>query len=122
MLNQVILIGRLVKEPEFEIKGNYKICKIRLAVQREFRNKDDGNFQTDYFLITLWSGLAEITNEYCKKGTLVSVKGRLETNEYLDAEGQKKKIMNIVGEKIIFLDPREQVKEIEDEMSVEEDN
>lgn len=94
MLNQVIVIGRLIETPILEYNQNErKVSIVTLAVPRSFKN-DEGVYDTDFIKCTLWNSIAETTTEYCKKGDLVAVKGRLEC-----LNGN----MQLVVEKITFL-------------------
>lgn len=103
MLNQAVLIGRIVREPELRDTENGKLCNITLAVPRSFKNVETGEYDTDFVDVTLWKGVAESTAEYCRKGDLVGVKGRIQTNSKEDENGEKKHYMNIVAEKVTFL-------------------
>lgn len=102
MLNQVVLVGRLVKNPELKEteKGN-KITSITLAVPRSYKNVD-GEYETDFIDCTLWRGIAETTSEYCKKGDLLGIKGRLQSNSY-EKENEKVYTTDVIAEKISFL-------------------
>ena len=103
MLNQVIIVGRLVKKPIVEENENgKKVCNITLAVPRSFKN-DEGIYDTDFIKCTLWNGIVENTVEYCDKGDLVGVKGRLETSVYEKENGEKYRITSVVAEKVSFL-------------------
>lgn len=103
MRNQVVLVGRLVGNPILEENENEKkVCNITLAVPRDFKN-DEGIYETDFIKCTLWNGIAETTCEYCKKGDLVGVKGRLETSVYEKENGEKYRITSVVAEKVSFL-------------------
>ena len=78
MLNQVIIVGRLVEKPIVEENENEKkVCNITLAVPRSYKN-DEGIYDTDFIKCILWNSIAEHTIEYCKKGDIVGVKGRLQ--------------------------------------------
>ncbi len=102
MLNQVVMVGRLVKDPELkESEGGKKYTSITLAVPRSYKNMD-GEYDTDFIDVVLWDGIAENAFEYCKKGDLIGVKGRIETGSY-EQEEQKKYYTNIIAEKITFL-------------------
>ena len=71
MLNQVILVGRLVKTPElFVAESGNKGSIITLAVGRAYKNQN-GEYDTDFLDCTLWTGIAENTAEYCKKGDVI---------------------------------------------------
>ena len=77
MLNQMILVGRITEDPIINKDENDKsVMTIVLAIPRSFKNMD-GIYDTDYIPCTLYSGVAENTAEYCKKGDLLVVKGRL---------------------------------------------
>lgn len=95
MLNQVVIVGRLVKKPIVEENENgKKVCNITLAVPRSYKN-DEGIYDTDFIKCTLWNGIAENTVEYCNKGDIIGVKGRLQClggNE-----------LQVVAEKVTFL-------------------
>lgn len=94
MLNQVIIIGRLVARPIVEYNEiGKKISEITLAVPRSFKN-DEGVYDTDFIKCTLYGTIAENTAEYCEKGDLIGIKGRLEC---LDGN------LRIIAEKVTFL-------------------
>lgn len=103
MLNQVVLVGRLTDDPEVSKTSNEKqVSKITLAVNRGFKNAD-GIYETDFIKCTLWNGIAQNTFEYCKKGDLVGLKGRLQNDFYEDDKGVKHYLNDIIAEKITFL-------------------
>lgn len=103
MSNQVVLVGRLVAKPIVEENENgRKVSEITLAVPRSFKNAE-GVYETGFIKCTLWNGIAETTCEYCNKGDIVGVKGRLETNVYEKENGEKTRIISIIAEKITFL-------------------
>ena len=78
MLNQVIIVGRLVSKPIVEYNQNdKKISEITLAVPRSFKN-EYGIYDTDFIKCILWNTVAENTAEYCEKGDLLGIKGRLQ--------------------------------------------
>lgn len=110
MFNEVILIGRIVDDLYLkEVEGNRKVCNILLAVTRPFKNSD-GEYDTDFIKVCFWDSFAKNACEYCLKGDMVCVKGRLcvKTQEvYFDQESDKQKIYQneVVGERIIFLQP-----------------
>lgn len=102
MLNQIVLVGRLVKSPELkETENGHKVSNITLAVPRSYKNQD-GEYESDFINCKLWTGIAENTAEYCKKGDLIGLKGRIETGNY-DTEDGKKYYTEVVAEKITFL-------------------
>ena len=102
MLNQVVFVGRLVRDPELkESEGGNKFTNITVAVPRSYKNVD-GEYDTDFIDCRLWTGVAENTAEYCKKGDLIGVKGRIETRTYKENE-EVKYLTEIIAEKITFL-------------------
>lgn len=96
MLNQIVLVGRLVQDPE--IKELEKVGYITLAVSRSYKNAN-GEYDTDLIPVTLFKGIAENTKAYCKKGDMVGVRGRIE------CENGK---INLIAEKVSFLSSRKE--------------
>ena len=102
MLNQTVLVGRLVNDPElFETESGRNITRVTLAVPRTYKNSH-GEYDTDFIGCKLWQGVAESTTEYCKKGDLVGVKGRLQTSRYETEDGMRY-ITEVIAEKVTFL-------------------
>ena len=81
MLNQVVLVGRIVRDLELKETDKSKLANLTLAVPRSYKNIN-GEYDTDYINCTLWKGIAENTAEYCNKGDLIAVRGRLQSNVY----------------------------------------
>ena len=82
MMNQAMLVGRLTRDPEVvENESGTKYSNLTLAVPRNFKN-EDGVYETDFIEITLWNNIAENTSEYCKKGDLIGVRGRIQVDSY----------------------------------------
>lgn len=102
MLNQTVLVGRLVNDPElFETESGKKLTRITLAVPRTYKNVN-GEYDTDFIGCKLWQGVAQSTSEYCKRGALVGVKGRLQTSNYETEDGIKY-VTEVIAEKVTFL-------------------
>lgn len=102
MLNQIVLVGRLTSDPQInEVEGK-KVSTITLAVPRNFKNQN-GEYDTDFISCTLWFSIAENVVEYCRKGDLVGVKGRLETKEIENEDGTKNYKLEVIAEKVTFL-------------------
>ena len=103
MVNQIILVGRLVKTPELELTDSgKKISTITLAVPRTYKNLN-GEYDTDFIDCTLWTGVAENTSEYCKTGDILGVRGRIQSRIIEKDDGTKYKKMEIIAEKVSFL-------------------
>jgi len=103
MLNQVVLVGRIVKTPELKVTDTgRKTATITLAVPRNYKNMN-GEYDTDFLDCTLWTNIAENTTEYCQTGDMVGVKGRIQTKVIQNEDGSRKKKTEIVAEKVTFL-------------------
>ncbi len=103
MLNQAVLVGRIVQNPELrETENGNKIANITLAVPRSFKNSN-GEYETDFISCVLWKGVAENTVEYCRKGDLVGLKGRIQTRVAELEDNQKRQYVEVVAEKVTFL-------------------
>lgn len=104
MLNRVILIGRLVKDPELRYTpGGAAVAGFTLAVDRPFVNRDGGR-DTDFLDIVTWRKLAETCANNLSKGRLVAVEGRLQIRSYDDSQGVRRKKAEIVADNVRFLD------------------
>ncbi|MBO4245404.1 MAG: single-stranded DNA-binding protein [Bacilli bacterium] len=102
MLNQVVMVGRLTKDPEvIETENGNKVSNIAIAVPRSFKN-EEGVYETDFIEVTMWNGIAENTAAYCHKGDIVGVKGRIQVDNY-EKDGEKKSVQKVIAEKLTFL-------------------
>jgi single-strand DNA-binding protein len=109
MINQVTLVGRLTKDPELKTTGDgTPVTQVTLAVSRHFRN-NNGEIEADFVSCTLWKKTAENTVEYCRKGSVVGITGRLQTRNYENREGKKVYVTEVVTEAIRYLSPKPQV-------------
>lgn len=106
MLNKVILIGNLTKDPELsETSSGVKFCKFGIAVNRPFANSD-GEREVDFFNITTWRGQAETCARYLKKGKKVCIVGSLQNREYTDNNNVKRTATDVIASEIEFLSAR----------------
>ena len=102
MLNQIVLVGRLVKDPVLkETEQGKKRSFIILAIPRSFKNAE-GSYDTDFIDCILWDGIAKNTAEYCKKGDVIGVKGRLQSRKY-EMDNTTKFVIEVIAEKVTFL-------------------
>lgn len=117
MLNQVILVGRLTRDPELRTtEGGKQYSFINVAVPRSFKNMN-GEYETDFIECMLWEHTAKNTVTYCKKGNIVGVKGRIQSRTVEITKEEKRNILEIVAEKVTFLSPSN--KEDREEIAVE---
>lgn len=102
MLNQIILVGRLTRDISVNKSENgVKVATISIAVPRSFKNVE-GLYDTDFIDCVAFDTIAENTSEYCTKGDVVGIKGRLQTRT-VEVEDKKEKVMEIICEKVTFL-------------------
>lgn len=103
MLNRVILIGRLTKDPELRYTNSGKsVCSFTLAVESGFGD----NKRTDFINIVVWSKQGETCSEYLAKGKLAAVEGRLQIRNYDDRDGNKRYVTEVVADNVRFLSPK----------------
>lgn len=110
MLNSIVLVGRIVESPTLHSFGQGRfVTNIRLAVQRPFKNSS-GEYDADFLTVSVWDVAAKNACEYCKKGDVVAVTGRIQSRkmEYQTLENDVKvtknlNLMDIMGERVIYL-------------------
>jgi len=108
MLNSIVLIGNLVRDPELQTtQSNVPVCKFTIAVTRKYKNQND-EYEADFIPIVFWREKAEVCNTYLKKGNKVAVRGSLQVRNYEDKEGRKRTIAEVLGDEVDFLTPKEQ--------------
>ena len=104
MLNRVILIGRLTRDPELRYTPNgVAIANFSLAVDRSYTNQQ-GQREADFIRIKVWRKLAEVCANNLSKGRLVAVEGRLEVRSYEAQDGSKRSATEVVADNVRFLD------------------
>ncbi len=108
MLNRVVLIGRLTRDPEFRYTpSGVAVASFTLAVERPFVSQS-GEREVDFIDIVVWRKLAETVANHLNKGRLVAVDGRLQVSSYETQEGQKRRVAEVVADNVRFLDwPKE---------------
>ncbi len=107
MLNRIILIGRLTKDPELRYTPNgTAVASFTLAVNRS-RPNHQGEREADFIPIVVWQKQAENCANYIGKGSLIAVEGRLQVRTYDGKDGQRRWVTEVVAENVRFLDKRE---------------
>ena len=106
MLNQIVLVGRLTRDIAVNKSNNgTKVATLGLAIPRSFKNSE-GMYDTDFIDCVLFDVVAENTAEYCNKGDIVGVKGRIQSK--VIEEGDKKEtVIEIIAEKVTFLSSKQ---------------
>jgi single-strand DNA-binding protein len=107
-VNKAILVGRLGRDPETRYtSGGQAVCNFSLATDEVYRDRNgERQKRTEWHRIVLWGKLAEIAQQYLKKGTLVYVEGRIQSRQWDDREGQKRTSFEIIGNVMRMLSPR----------------
>ncbi|ARK32911.1 single-stranded DNA-binding protein [Halalkalibacter krulwichiae] len=106
MLNRVVLVGRLTRDPELRYTPNgVAVANFTLAVNRAFSNQQ-GERDADFINCVIWRKQAENVANYLKKGSLAGVDGRIQTRSYDNNEGKRVFITEVVAESVQFLEPR----------------
>ncbi len=107
MLNHITIMGRLVADPELRTTpGGVTVATVRLAVDRDFKNKQTGERETDFINVVAWRQTAEFMSRYFAKGRMAVVDGRLQIRPYTDRDGNKRTAAEVVAENIYFGDSR----------------
>jgi len=112
MLNKVVLIGRLARDPELRYTNNNNIpvVSFTLAVNRPFQSKDQSsgdNNTADFINCTAWRNQAENVSKYIQKGSLVAVEGRLQTRDYMDEKlNVRRYVTEVVADSVVFLETK----------------
>jgi single-strand DNA-binding protein len=107
LINQVTLVGRLVRDPELRYTPEgTAVSNVTLAVSRNFRNSE-GQYDADFVQCTLWKKTAENTVQYCRKGSVIGITGRIQTRNYNNQEGKKVYVTEVVAESVRFVGPKQ---------------
>jgi single-strand DNA-binding protein len=105
MLNRITLMGRLVADPEMRTTPNgIAVATLRLAVDRDFKNKQTGEKETDFISVVAWRQTAEFVTRYFTKGRMAVVEGRLQIRPYTDKDGNKRTAAEVVADNVYFGD------------------
>ena len=108
-MNVVVLIGRLVADPELKYTPNgVAVCSFRIAVDRKFKS-ESGERQADFIDIVAWRQSAEFVSNYMSKGRMIAVHGTLQQRSWVQQDGQKRSKIEVVADNLQALDskPRE---------------
>jgi single-strand DNA-binding protein len=108
-VNKVILVGNLGRDPELKhLEGNIARVNFSLATSETYKDKTGNRIdQTEWHNIVFWRSLAESADKLLKKGTQIYLEGKLQTRQWLDKEGNKRNITEIIGETFVVLQRRD---------------
>ncbi|MCI8593844.1 MAG: single-stranded DNA-binding protein [Oscillospiraceae bacterium] len=107
MLNKIMLMGRLTRDPELRYtQSGTPVASFSLAVDRDFKNKETGEKTTDFIDIVVWRQTAEFVSKYFTKGRMAVVEGRLQIRDWTDKDGGKRRSAEVVADNVYFGDSR----------------
>ena len=106
MLNKVIIMGRLVKDPELRrTQSGTAATSFRIAADRDFKSQD-GSKQADFFDVVAWRNTAEFVSKYFTKGRMAVVEGRLQIRDWTDRDGGKRRSAEVIAANVYFGDSK----------------
>ncbi|MBO4684219.1 MAG: single-stranded DNA-binding protein, partial [Desulfovibrio sp.] len=106
MLNRVMLIGRLGRDPELRYTTNgTPVCSLSIATDESYIDRDGNRVErTEWHRVSVFQRQAENCSQYLSKGSLVYVEGQLQTRKFQDQQGQERFVTEIRGQRVVFLD------------------
>lgn len=106
MLNKVILMGRLTADPELKTTtSNVSVCSFCIAVERTYTPKGQEK-QADFINIVTWRNTAEFVRKYFGKGQMIALEGSIQTRDYTDSSGNRRKLTEVVADQVFFTDSK----------------
>ena len=106
-MNNLMLVGRIANDIQVKkLESGKEITTIGVAVNRSFKNAD-GVYETDFINCVLWDGLAKNIHEYCHKGDIIGIRGRLQVNTY-EKDKIKHKVLEVIVEKLSFISSKKE--------------
>ena len=107
MLNHIVLMGRLTRDPELRRTGSgIAVATFSLAVDRDFANTATGERETDFIDIVVWRNTAEFVSKYFTKGRMAVVSGRLQIRNWNDKDGNKRRSAEVIADSVYFGDSK----------------
>ena len=114
MLNRIILMGRLTRDPELRhTQTGTAVASFTLAVDRDFKDRNSGERATDFIDIVAWRQTGEFVSRYFAKGRMAVVEGRLQMRDWTDKDGNKRRSAEVVADNIYFGDSKAAAKQSE---------
>ena len=115
MINRVVLVGRLTKEPALRTTpSGAKVCQYTLAVNRT--RKAEGQPDADFINCVAWNKTAELMNQYLSKGALIGIEGRIQTRSYDNQQGQKVYVTEVITDSVQFLESKPKAQQNQNNM------
>ena len=112
MLNRIIIMGRLARDPELRrTQSGVPVASFRLAVDRDFKDKSTGERSTDWIDVVAWRATAEFVSRFFTKGRMAVVEGRLQMRDWTDKDGNKRVAAEVVADNVYFPVLRRQLRQ-----------
>lgn len=112
MLNHIVIMGRMVRDPELRTtQSGTNVCSFTLACDRDFKAKDSGEKETDFIDCVAWRSTAEFVSKYFTKGRMMAVEGRLQLRDWVDKEKNKRRSAEIQVSSAYFADSKSKEQE-----------
>ena len=103
MLNHIVLMGRLTRDPELRYTcSNVPVASFSIAVDRDFGRGENGEKQTDFINVSAWRQTGEFVSKYFTKGSMIVVSGRLQIRDYTDRDGNRRTAAEVVADNVYF--------------------
>ena len=107
MLNHIVIMGRLARDPELRrTQSGVPVASFRLAVDRDFKDKNTGERATDWIDVVAWRQTGEFVSRYFTKGRMAVVEGRLQMRDWTDKDGNKRTSAEVVADNVYFGDSK----------------
>ena len=107
MLNHIVIMGRLTRDPELRRTGTgVAVTSFSLAVDRDFGNRESGERETDFIDCVAWRQTGEFVSKYFAKGRMAVVSGRLQIRSWTDKDGNKRRTAEVVADNVYFGDSK----------------
>nr|DAL98286.1 MAG TPA: Single strand binding protein [Caudoviricetes sp.] len=106
MLNSVIIMGRLTRDPELRrTQGGTAVTSFTMAVDRDFKSQS-GEKETDFIDVVAWRNTGEFAAKYLAKGRMAAVEGRIQVRDWQDKDGNRRKSVEVVADNVYFADSK----------------
>lgn len=103
MLNRIVLMGRMVRDPEMRSTQNgVSVIRFTIAVDRDFKSRGSEEKEVDFIDVVAWRQTAEFVSRYFTKGSMMAVEGRLQLRDWKDREGNSRRSAEVLAENVYF--------------------
>ena len=108
MLNKIVIMGRLTRDPELRhTQSGTAVASFTLAVDRDIKSKDTGEKATDFIDVIAWRQTGEFVSKYFTKGRMAVAEGRLQIRDWTDKDGSKRRSAEVVADNVYFVDSKQ---------------